>query len=135
MKTNTQITDPLTTNSNFPEPNPVKTRREKLKGGEMSAARKLPALTARAFIPSDDDAIELVLRADGDYEGNVWIAGVGDDGSTDDLPLESAEVIGLGPVEVEQSKIKNVKLSAGQPLRVRLRFRQPGKYAVRATLL
>ena len=59
---------------------------------------------------------------------------MGDDGSTDNLPLESAEIISVGAAEIEQSKIKNVKLTAGETVRVQLRVRQPGKYAVRATL-
>jgi hypothetical protein len=102
--------------------------------GDSKLAAKSPALMTRAFSPSDDDTVELVLRCDGDYEGNVWIEGLGDDGSSENLPLESAEIIDSGPAEVEQSKIKDMKLAAGQTVRVRLRLRQPGKYAVRATL-
>jgi hypothetical protein len=103
-------------------------------GGGSKLTPKVPALETRAFSPSNDDAVELVLRSDGDYDGNVWIEGLGDDGSSENLGLESAEIIGGGMAEVEQSKIKDVKLVAGEPLRVRLRFREPGKYAVRATL-
>ncbi|HEV2842078.1 MAG TPA: hypothetical protein VGW39_12185 [Chthoniobacterales bacterium] len=103
--------------------------------GESSIAPRIPYLRARAFNPSDsDDAIELVLRADANYDGSVWIEGLGDDGSAENLPLESAEIIGVGPVEVEQSKIKNLKLAAEETVRVRLRARRPGKYAIRATL-
>lgn len=103
--------------------------------GDASLAPKFPVLSARAFCPSDsNDSVELVLRADGDYNGNVWIEGLGDDGSAENLPLESAEIVGVGPAEVEQSKVKNVKLTAEQAVRVRLRLKQPGKYAVRATL-
>jgi hypothetical protein len=76
----------------------------------------------------------MVLRADGDYEGNVWIEALGDDGLSDNLPLESAEFIGAGPADIEQSKIKDVRLSAGVTVRVRLRLKHPGKYAVRAIL-
>lgn len=97
--------------------------------------KKGPHLTARAFIPSDEKtSLELVLRVDADYEGNICIAGVGDDGSSDDLLLDSAEIVGVGPAEVEQSKIKNLKLTAEEAVRVRVRLKQPGKYAVRATL-
>lgn len=103
--------------------------------GDSSLTPKVPALSARAFCPSDnEDAVELVLRADGDYEGNVWIEGLGDDGSAENLALESAEIVGVGPVEVEQSKIKGVTLAAEAPVRVRVRLKQPGKYAVRAML-
>jgi hypothetical protein len=102
--------------------------------GESKLAPKVPALESRAFSPAADEAVELVLRSDGDYEGNVWIEGLGDDGSSENLPLESAEIIGGGPAEVEQSKIKDMKLSAGETVRVRLRLRVPGKYAVRARL-
>ena len=103
--------------------------------GKSSQTPKVPALSARAFYPSDgDEEIELVLRADGDYDGNVWIEGLGDDGSAENLPLESAEIVGAGPAEVEQSKIKNLKLNAEETVRVRLRLKRPGKYAVRATL-
>ena len=59
---------------------------------------------------------------------------MGDDGSAENLPLESAAIVGSGTAEVEQSKIKNVKLAPDETVRVRLRLRQPGKYAVRATL-
>lgn len=94
-----------------------------------------PTLATRAFCPSDaDDVVELVLRVDNDYEGNVWIEGLGDDGSSDNLPLESAEIVDVGQAQVEQNKIKDVKLAAGETVRFRLRLRQPGKYAVRATL-
>jgi hypothetical protein len=103
--------------------------------GDSSVAPKVPALSARAFCPSDnEDIVELVLRSDGDYEGNVWIEGLGDDGSAENLALESAEIAGGGHAEVEQSKIKNMKLTANQAVRVRVRLKQPGKYAVRATL-
>jgi hypothetical protein len=102
--------------------------------GGSKLVPKVPAVETRAFSPSNDDTVELVLRSDADYEGNVWIEGLGDDGSSENLPLESAEIIDGGPAEVEQSKIKDVKLAAGEPVRVRLRLRQPGKYAVRATL-
>jgi hypothetical protein len=102
--------------------------------GKSSITPKTPYLNARAFNPSDSEAIELVLRADGDYDGNVWIEGLGDDGSAENLPLESAEIIGVGPVEVEQNKIKNVKLAAEETVRLRLRAKRPGKYAIRATL-
>jgi hypothetical protein len=102
--------------------------------GDRSLAPK-PKLTMRAFCPADDnELIELVLRADENYEGSVWIEGLGDDGSSDNLPLACAEIIGVGESEVEQNKIKNVKLTAGEAVRLRLRLRQPGKYAVRATL-
>lgn len=103
-------------------------------GGDSKFAPKVPMLVSRAFRSSGDDFVELVLRADGDYEGNVWIEAFGDDGSSDNLPLESAEIIDSGPAEVEQSKIKDVKLAANEPVRVRLRLKQPGKYAVRAIL-
>lgn len=110
-------------------------RRRSEDSGDSSVTPKMPHLNSRAFNPSDDaEAIELVLRTDGDYEGNVWIEGLGDDGSADTLPLESAEIVGVGPADVEQGKIKNVKLPAGETVRVRLRAHQPGKYAVRATL-
>lgn len=103
--------------------------------GDSSVAPKVPALSSRAFYPSDDDdAIELVLRADGDYEGSVWIEALGDDGSAENLLLESAEIVGVGAAEVEQSKIKNVTLVVEETVRVRLYVKQPGKYAVRATL-
>ena len=103
--------------------------------GNTSNKPKVPALNARAFCPSDsDEAVELVLRTDGDYDGNVWIEGVGEDGSAENLPLESAEIVGGGPAEVEQNKIKNVKLAAGESVRVRVGLKRPGKYAVRATL-
>src|ERR1051325_9573266 len=103
--------------------------------GNAKRGLNVPKLKARAFCPSDNpETIELVLRADSDYEGDVWIEGFCDDGSSDDLPLASAEIIGAGPIEVEQNKLKNVKLVAGETVRFQLRLRQPGKYAVRATL-
>ena len=103
--------------------------------GESSQTPKVPALSARAFYPSDaDEEVELVLRADGDYEGSIWIEGLGDDGAAENLPLSSAEIVGVGPAEVEQSKIKNMILAAEETVRVRLRLKQSGKYAVRATL-
>ncbi|MDD5199830.1 MAG: hypothetical protein PHC88_08505 [Terrimicrobiaceae bacterium] len=103
--------------------------------GDSSVAPKVPSLFTRAFCPSDSqDAVELVLRSDGDYEGNIWIEGLGDDGAAENLVLESAEIVGIGPAEVEQSKIKNVTLTTGQAVRVRVFLKQPGKYAVRATL-
>jgi hypothetical protein len=95
---------------------------------------KVPALETRAFSPSNDETVELVLRSNGDYDGNVWVEGFGDDGSSENLALESAEIVGGGSAEVEQGKIKDVKLTSGEPLRIRLRFKEPGKYAVRATL-
>lgn len=123
--------------------NPTKGDQENTGGrkgrdGERDADKMLtpkPNLTTRAFCSSDaDEVIELVLRTDNDYEGNVWIEGVGDDGSSNNLPLESAENVVAGPAEVEQNKIKDVKLAAGETVRFRLRLKQPGKYAVRATL-
>lgn len=103
--------------------------------GDSSVAPKVPALSARAFCPSDSEGVvELVLRSDGDYEGNVSIEGLGDDGSAENLALESAEIVGVGPADVEQSKIRNVKLAADQAVRVRVRLKQSGKYAIRATL-
>jgi len=63
-------------------------------GGDSKHTPKVPALTTRAFSPSADETVELVLRSEGDYQGNVWIEALGDDGSSDNLPLESAEIIG-----------------------------------------
>ena len=66
-----------------------------------------PNLTTRAFCPSDtDDIVELVLRADNDYEGNVWIEGLGDDGSSDNLPLESAEIVDAGWLRWSRTRSK-----------------------------
>ena len=101
-------------------------------GPEVPA--RIPGLSARAFSLSGDDTIELVLRSDGDYTGDVRIEGVGDDGSSEDLLLESAEIIGLGLADVEQNKIKNIRLAAAEAVRLRVRLRKPGKYAIRATL-
>ena len=103
--------------------------------GDTKTEPKTPALTVRAFCPTGaDDTFEVVLRSDGDYEGHVWIEAVGDDGSTENVPLDSAEIIGVGPVEVEQGKIKNLQLDAEHTVRLRVRPRILGKYALRATL-
>lgn len=103
--------------------------------GDSPVKPKVPTLTSRAFVPSDGDgSIELILRTDGPYEGAVWLEALGDDGATESLVLESAEIIGGDHVEVEHSKIESVQLDCGSPVRLRLQLRQPGKYAIRARL-
>jgi hypothetical protein len=103
--------------------------------GSSSVTPRIPSLSTRAFTPSDnEDVVELVLRANGEYQGNVWIEGIGDDGSSTNLALDSAELVGIGPADVEQNKIKNLLLSVDQPVRLRIQLKQPGKYSIRAAL-
>lgn len=102
--------------------------------GEVAVEPKVPVVTSRAFTPGNDDTIELILRSEDSYEGGVWIEGVGEDGNADQLPIESAEIVGHGPAVVDRNKISNVKLAQGEAVRVKLRLKQPGRYAVRARL-
>lgn len=104
-------------------------------GGDSKVEPKVPFLRTRAFCPSGaDGSYELVLRCDDDYLGNVWIEAVGDDGSAESVTLEFAEIIGAGPIEVEQSKLKNIKFNADEALRLRLRLKSRAKYALRGVL-
>jgi hypothetical protein len=104
------------------------------KEGDSSHTPKTPTLSSRAFtLGGEDQATEMVIRSDVMYNGDIWIEGVGDDGSTDKMILESAEVIGSGPKEVELSKIKNLSIPSDGVVRLLLKFRHPGKYALRAT--
>jgi len=103
--------------------------------GDSKVVPKIPVLRTRAFYPSDGGGcFEVILRCDSDYEGNVWLEALGDDGSAESVAIESAEIIGVGPVEVEQSKIKKLKLTAEDAVRLRVRLKSRGKYALRGTL-
>jgi len=103
--------------------------------GDSSVAPKIPVLRSRAFYPSDGDGtIEVILRCDGDHEGSVWLEALGDDGSAENVAVESAEIIGVGPAAVEQSKIRNLKFKAEEVIRLRVRLKSRGKYALRGML-
>ena len=66
--------------------------------GKSSIIPKAPYLKARAFNPSDaNQAIEL-YSCDSDYDGSVWIEGLGDDGSAENLPLSPPRLLGSDPL-------------------------------------
>jgi hypothetical protein len=107
--------------------------RKRRKGGrgEGGSEPKPPFVQSRAFCDSEDQkTYEIVLRAESDYSGDVWIDAIGDDGSADEVVLESA--VGDGsPLEIERSKIKSVVLHKGQPHRIRVSLLRSGKYSLR----
>jgi uncharacterized cupredoxin-like copper-binding protein len=74
------------------------------------------------------------LRSDGEYEGSIWLEAMGEDGSAEQIALETAELVGTGPLEVEQTKINNVRLVGNESSRLRVKLKQPGKYSLRASL-
>jgi hypothetical protein len=103
--------------------------------GDFDLPPKLPNLTARAFCESPkSDVYEVVLRSDGDYSGNVWIEALGDDGTAENIPLESAETATGKTLQVENTKVKDLQLTAEKTLRLRVKLRRPGKYSLRASL-
>jgi hypothetical protein len=103
--------------------------------GDTDLTPKLPTLTTRAFCEAGtSDTYEIILRSDGDYEGAVWLEALGDDGSSENIALQSAELVGEGPVDVEQAKLKDLRLTAHQTCRLRVRLKRPGKYSLRASL-
>lgn len=103
--------------------------------GNSNIKPKAPGLQSRAFLPSDGDgSYEIILRCDGEYEGNVWIEALGDDGTAENVALESARLVDGGSVEVEQSKIKNLRLKSGEVVRLRVRLKSRTRYALRGML-
>jgi hypothetical protein len=103
--------------------------------GKSSLTPKVPTLMTRAFCPSDGDGShEVVLRCDGDYEGAVRLDALGDDGSAENITLESAEIVGVGTAEVEGNKIKNLAFRQGEVTRLRVRLTNRTKYALRGSL-
>jgi hypothetical protein len=107
--------------------------RKRRKGGqgEGGSEPKPPFVQSRAFCDSTDQrTYELVLRAEADYSGDVWIDAIGDDGSADEVVLESAIADGSA-FDVERSKIKSVTLKKDEPRRVRVTLKRSGKYSLR----
>ncbi len=105
------------------------------KEGKSDLSPKQPNLQTRAFSQSQtNDVYELVLRSDGDYEGSVWVDAIGDDGSPEGIVLDGAEMIGRGKLEVEQARLKDVPLKAGEVCRIHVRLKNPGKYSLVASL-
>ncbi len=103
--------------------------------GDSKIAPKTPALKTRAFCRSDSSGLfEIVLRCDEDYQGNVWLEAVGDDGAAENIVVESAELVGVGPAEAEQSKIKNLTFKPDESIRLKVKLKAPGKFSLRATL-
>lgn len=103
--------------------------------GDADLSPKHPNVITRAFSDSNvGDVYELILRSDGDYDGSIYLEGVGDDGSADQLALESAELIGGGSLEVERAKISKVILNDKDAVRLRVRLKQPGKYSLKVSL-
>jgi hypothetical protein len=110
-------------------------KRKGEEGGNKSSTPAAPQLVTRAYTTcTEEEFYDVILRADGDFTGNVWIDSIGDDGAVDPLPLEAAEVDGGGQLEIENNKIKNVCLTANSVTRLRVRLKNSGKYALRASL-
>ena len=101
--------------------------------GGRSLIQKVPQLTTRAYsVDSDYNSYELILRSDDDYSGAVWLEAVGEDGFSEGISLESAEIEGQGLRDVEYNKISEIPFRAGETVRIRVLLKRGGKYSLKA---
>jgi hypothetical protein len=110
--------------------------RKRRKGGrgEGGSQPKPPFVRSRAFCVSDDQkSYEIVLRAESDYSGDLWLDAIGDDGTADEIVIESANS-DESDFAVERNKIKAIELRKDEPRRLRVTLRRSGKYSLRPTL-
>jgi hypothetical protein len=80
-----------------------------------------PNLQVRAFSAGGGNGYRLVLRSEADFEGDVGIFAVGEDGSREPVSVRSAQPEGGGkPLATNGYTIKGVKLSANTAFRIEL---------------
>jgi hypothetical protein len=110
--------------------------RKRRKGGRGKGGSepKLPFVQSRAFCISDDQkTYEVILRVAADHKGDVWLDAIGDDGTAQEISIDSATSGGAALV-VERSKIKDVQLHKDKPYRLHVVLGRSGKYSLRPTL-
>jgi hypothetical protein len=109
-------------------------RRREGEGTGIEGLEPRVQLSARAFpISSETEAYDVILRSDKDYSGSVHIEAIGDDSGGAALALVNAS-IGDQKLAVEGARVDGLNIKADSSLRLRIKLRNPGKYAVRAIL-
>jgi hypothetical protein len=103
-------------------------------GGNGGAPRMRINLRSYAS-PDHEGTYHLIARAESDHAGELRIDAVTEDGAAVSCPLAAAYDQNGESLTVAENKISGVKLSAGEPLQLRIVLKHPARVALRASTL